>query len=167
MNIYLLRHGIAAEKGKDHPDDSLRPLVPAGVKETLAVAKGMKRLGIRPDLVLSSSFTRARETAAIVAKVLGVLKKLEYSDHLTPDGSFSGLVQDLQSREGIEDILLVGHEPFLGCLIGYWTLGRKEAFVSLKKSGLCRLETESIRNGRCAVLKWLMTPGQLKGIARH
>jgi phosphohistidine phosphatase len=167
MNIYLLRHGIAAEKGKDYPEDSLRSLISAGSKETLAVAKGMKRLGIRPDLILSSPFTRARETAAIVAKVLGSPKKLEYSNHLTPDGSFSGLVRDLQSRDGIDDILLVGHEPFLGCLIGYWTLGRKEAFVSLKKSGLCRLEAEHLRNGRCAILKWLMTPGQLQGIIRH
>ena len=167
MNLYLLRHGIAAEKGNDFPEDSLRPLVSAGVKETLAVAKGMKRLGIRPDLVLSSPFTRARETATIVAKVLGIPKKLEYTNHLTPDGSFSGLVQDLQSRDGIDNILLVGHEPFLGCLIGYWTLGRKEAFVSLKKSGVCRLEAEHLRNGRCAELKWLMTPGQLKGIARY
>ena len=167
MNIYLLRHGIAAEKGKDYPEDFFRPLVPEGVKETRAVAQGMKRLRIKPDRVLSSPLVRARETAAIVAKVLGVSEKLECSDLLAPGSLFSGLVQDLRSREVIENILLVGHEPFLGCLIGYWTNGRNEAFAPLKKSGLCKLEVESVRNGRCAELKWLMTPRQLQLIARN
>ncbi len=167
MDLYFLRHGSAAEKGRDYPEDSLRPLIPAGVKETRAVAKGMRRLGVRPDLILSSPFVRARETAKIVAKILGVSGKLEYSNHLAPGSLFSELVQDLKGREGLKNILLVGHEPFLGRLIGYWTTGRDEAFVALKKSGLCKLETEGVRNGRCAMLKWLMTSRQLQWIAKR
>lgn len=167
MKIYLLRHGIATEKGKGSPGDALRPLVPQGIKETRAVARGMKRLGIEPDLILSSPLVRARETAAIVAKILGTPGRPECSDHLAPGGSFSGLVGDLQARKGVTDVLLVGHEPFLGSLIGYWTAGSKYSFVTLKKAGLCKLEAESVGEGRCAVMKWLLTPGQLRKIAQR
>jgi phosphohistidine phosphatase SixA len=57
MELYLLRHGIAAEKGANYPIDSERPLTKKGRKELRQVARGMCVLGLKFDLI----FTRANE----------------------------------------------------------------------------------------------------------
>ena len=59
MRIVLLRHGIAIDR--DHPDcppDPERFLTSEGQQRTRRAVKGLRRLDVRPDLVLSSPWTR-------------------------------------------------------------------------------------------------------------
>jgi phosphohistidine phosphatase len=60
---------------------------------------------------------------------------------------------------------LVGHEPYLSQLISLLVSGREDIGIDFKKGGLCKLEAEKLRYGKCAQLIWLLTPKQMKEIA--
>ena len=167
MNLYILRHGIAVEHGAPgYAKDADRPLTPEGERKLRHITEAMQALGLTFDLILSSPYVRARQTAEIVAEVLKARKKLQFSDSLTPGGSTQQLIQLLNRLDPEpESIVLVGHEPYLSGLISLLVFGRESCSVVLKKGGLCRLTTESLKNGHCAALEWLLTPKQMALIA--
>src|SRR5436853_7070712 len=65
--LYLIRHGIAEERGDRWPDDAKRPLTEDGIDRLRKEARGLARLGISIDLVLTSPLVRTKQTAEIVA----------------------------------------------------------------------------------------------------
>jgi phosphohistidine phosphatase len=163
MNLYLLRHGIAVEP--DAPglkSDAERPLTPKGKNRLRQIAKAMDALGLSCDLILSSPYVRARQTAEIVAKALKRQKKLKFSDELAPGGNPKALIQQLNDlRPQPKNILLVGHEPYLSKLLALLTAGNTTMEIDFKKGGLARLETIELSYGRCATLAWLLAPRHL------
>ena len=160
MNLYILRHGLAVERGAaGYARDSERPLTPKGERKVWRIAEAMGAMELSFDLILSSPYVRARETAEIVVQAFKAGKKLEFSNHLTPEGSAQellGFLRDHNARP--ENVLLVGHEPYLSELISLFLGGDSRVMVNLKKGGLCKLEVESLRPGHCASLAWLLTP---------
>jgi len=164
MNLYLLRHGIAAEPGvAGYEPDSERPLTAKGENRLRDAARAIKVLGLSFDLILSSPFLRAKQTAGIIAKSLKLRKKLAFSEDLTPAGNPRLLIQQLnQFRPEPKNILLVGHEPYLGKLVALLAAGNTSLEIDFKKGGLCKLEAEFLLYGRCAKLVWLLTPRQLE-----
>ena len=163
MNLYILRHGIAVEPGSPgYAKDADRPLTPEGERKLRQVAQAMEALGLSFDLILSSPYVRARQTAESVAESLNACKRLELTDSLTPGGSTKKLVELLNRLEpSPQSVLLVGHEPYLSGLISLLVSGTESFTVTMKKGGLCKLSTESLLHGRCAALKWLLTPKQM------
>lgn len=164
MNIYLLRHGIAVERGTPgFKTDADRPLTPKGKRQLRQIANAMENMDLPFALIVSSPFTRARQTAEIVAKSLKLKKRLTFSDELAPDGDPRTLVRQLNElRPASEDVLLVGHEPYLSRFISQLISGASDMEIDFKKAGLCKLETRLLRFGRCATLAWLLTPKQMK-----
>jgi phosphohistidine phosphatase len=167
MNIYILRHGIAVMRNDlDAENDAERPLTPKGKRQLRQTAAAMKTMGLRFDLILSSPYLRAKQTAEMVANSLKLQKKLTFSDELTPGGNPRALIQQLNAARPKPDaVLLVGHEPYLSRLIGLLTTGETNLGIDLKKGGLCKLETEKLSHDRCATLVWLLTPRQMKLMA--
>lgn len=163
MNLYILRHGIAAEPGSPgSAQDSQRPLTPKGRRKLRGIAESMKALDLKFDLILSSPFLRARQTAEIVAKVLRCTRRLEFTDRLAPSESPARCVELLaRLAPPLNDVLLVGHEPYLSELVSLLISGGRDARVVLKKGGLCKLAAKSLKPGRSAELEWLLTPKQL------
>lgn len=163
IKLYLLRHAIAVQRGTEgYEDDSQRPLTPKGERKMWRVAEGMRELGLSFDLILSSRFVRARQTAEIVADTFKAKERLKFSAHLAPEGDAEDLVHDLKGLyHQPKCVLLVGHEPYLGNLIATLLAGKPAFEVTLKKGGLCLLGVESLHYGRCAKLEWLLTPRQL------
>jgi phosphohistidine phosphatase len=163
MNVFILRHGLAVEPGSPgYTQDSERPLTPKGKQQLMKVAKGMRRLGLDFDLILASPYVRARQTADIVAKTLKLKKRLDYSEALTPSGSPKELIDYLNRLDPRpEDVLLVGHEPYLSQLISLLISGETGLAISMKKGGLCKLSADSLRADRCATLEWLLMPRML------
>jgi phosphohistidine phosphatase len=167
VNLYLLRHGIAVDPGTPgYENDSERPLIPKGERRLREAAAAMKKLELSFDLILSSPFTRAKQTAEIVAEELKLKKRLEFSDELAPGGSSKALIQKLNElKPAPENILLVGHEPGLSRLISLLVSGGTDAAIEMKKGGLCKLEASELQHGHCAKLAWLLTPAQLELMA--
>ena len=163
MNIYILRHAIAVEPGSaGFGSDAERPLTEEGEKKLAKIIQAMEAMDVSFDLIVSSPYVRARQTAEMVASAYDAHKKLQLSDTLAPDGSSKKLI-DLLNRLAPpwEDVMLVGHEPYLSGLIALLVTGNEEARVQLKKGGLCKMSAESLKHGRCATLEWLLTPKQM------
>ncbi|MGA9452353.1 MAG: phosphohistidine phosphatase SixA [Verrucomicrobiia bacterium] len=164
MKIHVLRHGIAVMRDDlDVENDSKRQLTPKGKRQLRQAVAAMKTLGLRFDLILSSPYLRAKQTAEIVAESLKLKRRLKFSDELAPDGSPKNLVGQLNAlKPEPENVLLVGHEPYLSRLISLLTTGDMELAMDFKKGGLCKLEMEKLSYDRCATLAWLLTPRQMK-----
>ncbi len=163
MNLYLLRHGKAEDKNLHrYASDDERPLTEDGVQDMKKAAKGMKALKLSFDLILSSPYVRARETAEIVADILNLKKKLQLSNFLKVEAEPSKLIRELENyHSDLEDILLVGHEPFMSRLTAKLISGKEFVSVEFKKGSLAKLHTEMLMDDSCAALEWLMTPKQL------
>jgi phosphohistidine phosphatase len=164
MNLYLLRHGIATEpEMAGFKPDSERSLTAKGKNRLRTAARAMAKLNLSFDLILSSPFRRAKQTAEIIAKYFKLREKLAFSDDLTPAGNPRLLIQQLNHfRPEPKNILLVGHEPYLGQLIALLAGGNTSLEIDFKKGGLCKLEAEFLLYGRCAKLVWLLTPRQME-----
>ena len=147
-------------------NDEDRPLIPKGERRLRAAAAAMKKMELSCDLVLSSPLVRARQTADIVARELKLKDQLQVSNALAPGGSMKTLVKQLSGwQPAPENVLLVGHEPYLSRLISLLISGEDHTTVAMKKGGLCKLETVDLRPGLCARLAWLLTPSQLELMA--
>jgi phosphohistidine phosphatase len=158
---------MAVERGTPgFKTDADRPLTPKGRRQLRQIAAAMQSLDLRFNLILSSPYLRARQTAEIVAQSLKLKKCLAFSDELTPDGDPKTLIRQLHELEPAQkNVLLVGHEPHLSRLVALLISGEPATTIDLKKGGLCRLEMDSLRPGRCATLTWLLTPKQMKLMA--
>jgi len=168
MNIYVLRHGLAGERGDpNYPNDAERPLTEEGRRKLWKIAKAMKALDLSFDLLLSSPYVRTRQTADIIAEAFELQKKLKFSKTLEPEGNQKELIQFLNRLKPARiNILLVGHEPYLSTLISLLVSGDSNLSIVIKKGGLCKLGVESLKHGRCATLQWLLTPKQFVVLER-
>jgi len=161
-DLYILRHAVAEERENWAPkSERQRPLTRKGEKEMFRVAKGMKKLDLTFDLILSSPFVRAKRTAEIAAEVLGLEKKLKLSEKLGADAEPEPFIREARRLFGsARKVCLVGHEPFLSELISLFVRGDTAVSIKLKKAGLAKISLDSIKPGG-GILEWLLTPSQL------
>ena len=148
MDIYFLRHGEA-----DWPDwkksDDERPLTKSGKKEMREVAKFLRRLKAKPDLIVTSPLPRAAQTAEITAKHLKLKCK---EDKLLVPGFGRQELERILKKYPEESLMVVGHEPDFSRTIEQVTGGA----VKLSKAGVALVElNRSWRSGR---LLWLFPP---------
>jgi phosphohistidine phosphatase len=164
MEIYLLRHGLAVERGTPgFEDDAQRPLTPKGKKQLRRAGQAMAELELDFEVILTSPFRRARETAEIVARALKAGKRLKLCAALAADRKPAALIRFLEKLKPAPDrILLVGHEPFLSELMSRLLTGGPGLAVDFPKAGLCKLNLKRWGAGPCARLAWLLTPQQMK-----
>jgi phosphohistidine phosphatase len=165
MNLYLLRHGIAVvENEPGIESDNERPLTPKGGKRMRKAAKGLRRLGIAFDGILTSPLVRARQTAEIVADVLGLKSQLQEISGLAPESSVENLLFGLTRFQNREHLLLVGHQPLLGETAAFLLHGKDHPSldIALKKGGMCRIEIDSMPPDKIGTLHWLLAPKQLR-----
>jgi len=163
MTIYILRHGIAVARGAPgYERDAERPLTPKGERRLWRITDAMEELELSFDLILSSPYLRARQTAEIVAEAFKEKKRLDLCDALAADAEPKDVIRFLQALDpSPENVLLVGHEPYLSRLVSLLVAGDAECKIELKKGGLCKLTVESLKPGGCATLEWLLTPRQM------
>jgi phosphohistidine phosphatase len=163
VKVLIIRHGPAGNREeweRAERDDRLRPLTPKGKKEVRRAAAGLIRLVPALDLLATSPWTRAAQTAEIVGKEYGC--EIEEVEQLTPDHRPEDLMPWLQEPSRYEALGLVGHEPHLGLLIGYLLTGKSVSFVDLKKGGACLLGMAEPSKPGTAVLEWLLTDRELR-----
>ena len=159
MNIYIVRHAIAVERGTEgYDDDSQRPLTDTGRKKMKKIAKGLERLGIKLDVILTSPYVRARDTAKILADRFDMMDKIYFTDNLIPPGNFESLIFEIHEKYDVGSIALVGHEPMLSSLVSWLTTGDTDSRITMKKGGVAFLISDSLYQDGRATLEWLLTP---------
>jgi phosphohistidine phosphatase len=157
MKLYLVRHAIA-EDSAGYEDDSLRPLTEKGRERMKRIAAALMEIGVQPDLIVSSPYLRASQTASILAKALKYREEILYSDSLVPMGKTDDMIGEINDKYSVDELMLVGHEPGLSTLASVLLAGDPDIPINFKKGGVCCLSVNDLHDDRKAVLEWLVTP---------
>ncbi len=163
MEVYIVRHAIAAERGSgNYPNDD-RPLTPEGMRKMKRAAQHFPELIPQLDAIYTSPLTRARETASIVAASFDSMVPVEAMDELLPGRSAESVFNFLNEQKEQNAVLLVGHEPELSKLVSV-LLGSSVASVEFKKGSLCSLSIAGAVRPGSATLRWLLQPKHLRAL---
>jgi phosphohistidine phosphatase len=166
MILYILRHGIAEDRVKGRLD-AQRALTDEGRARTLGVAKGLRKLGVGYDALLTSPLVRALETAAIVSEIFEDRPVPEKLDALAAGVATASSVAALKPFARLDEVIIVGHEPGLSQIAAtLLTCSAQGLGIVLKKAGCVALEVGSFVPRGGALLRWMMTPGQLRLIGK-
>jgi phosphohistidine phosphatase len=151
MLLYLLRH---AEAEPHREDDFSRCLTENGLKQARRIGCFMKEQCLRPDLILTSPVVRARETAGVVAKLLGKTDLTEVAwaaCGMDPDRA----IEELGAYSKFKSVLLVGHEPDLSTLISMLIQLSRSPSIQISKASLTCLNLPRIQPGS-GILQFLL-----------
>ena len=159
--LLLLRH---AKSSWEDPglDDFDRPLNERGVKDAKLTGKFARRQMVKPDLVLSSPATRAKNTAELFVAAAGLKNTLAYDERIY-EASARRLLQLLSEfDDAYESVLLIGHNPGFEELFELLTGATKKVpTASLTCIDLNIDKWAGPKSGK-GTLKWRMTPKRLK-----
>ena len=167
MDCVFLRHGIAVERDEWEGSDADRPLTERGAKRVAQAATGLSRLHVQPTHVLSSPLIRAIETAKIVHSSLRVRSAIQIVDELLPDAPPNRFLSILHNLPPESCVVCIGHEPQLGMVASVLLSGRATASFPLKKAGACLIELSVPAKPGRGVLRWWLTPSQLKAMGKR
>jgi phosphohistidine phosphatase len=163
--LYIIRHAIAEERGEAWPDDTKRPLTEQGISRMRKNARGLARLGVSIDVVLTSPLVRARQTAEIVASAFAPKPQLVTIESLAPGASYAALMADVEKNaKKSSRIALVGHEPGVGELAAR-LIGTRHP-IEFKKGAVCRIDVDTIPPDGPGHLQWFVTPRIVRAIKK-
>ncbi len=166
MDLYIVRHAIAVERGDPaYPWDDDRPLTPEGMHKFRLAARGLEKLDVRPDHILSSPLIRARQTAEILRDTVLPHLEIECTPHLKPGAEFGDSLGAVAAL-GAKSVAVVGHEPHLSGFASYLLIGPKGAASLVFKKGAAALICFPAEPAPgLGYLEWLLQPGALRRIA--
>ena len=167
MDCVLLRHGIAVERDEWEGPDADRPLTEKGKQRVREVAAGLNWLDVQPTHVWSSPLIRAIETAKIAHRSLRVRSAVHIVDELLPDAPPDRLLSILHDLPPESCVLCVGHEPHLGMVASVLLAGKPSTAFPFKKAGACLIELSIPAKPGRGVLRWWLTPGQLRAMGEQ
>jgi phosphohistidine phosphatase len=168
MELLVVRHAVAKDKeafARKGKSDAERPLTKQGRRDFRKGARGIARLAGTVDLLATSPFARARETAELLAPALGVERPLHRAE-LEQGAPARALVAWLARQRRAGTVAIVGHEPDLSRLVALLLSGRTQDLVELDKGGACLLAFEGRVGPGAGRLRWLLTAKQLRRLAR-
>jgi len=158
MRLYIVRHGIAIDREDPKcPPEAERYLTEEGVEKTKQVAEAVAALGIQADLMFSSPYVRATQTAGIFASELEYSKqKIRRTDSLLPGAEPGAFLRELAREKDVSTVFCFGHAPHVDGLLAA-AVGASRHITSMKKAGVALVELKRLSppNGQ---LVWLITP---------
>jgi phosphohistidine phosphatase len=118
--LFLLRHAKSSWKQPELNDHD-RPLNKRGKKEAPLVGQYLKENALVPDLILSSTARRARDTAQAVAEESGYPGEIEYNKdlYLSDTACYLDILRHLP--DSVNRVLVVGHNPDMDDLLNLLT----------------------------------------------
>ncbi|HEY1240599.1 MAG TPA: phosphohistidine phosphatase SixA [Bryobacteraceae bacterium] len=156
MEIYLLRHGIAEDAAPGKPDSD-RALTAAGREKLRRVLARARAAKVKPDLILSSPYSRAVQTAEVAAEALGYRDPIVQTPTLLPEADPHDTWDEIRAHKSENSLLLASHEPLMSSLLAY-LLATPTLAVDFKKAGLVRLDCERLGPEPHGTFKWMLTP---------
>jgi phosphohistidine phosphatase len=162
MELYIVRHGIAIDReDPKSPAEADRFLTEEGIEKTKQVAKAICALGLHADLLVSSPYVRAMQTAEIFASALGFAKqKIGKTETLLPGAEPGAFFRELARQKQASAVFCFGHGPNVDELVAA-AVGSSRPITSMKKAGVALLELKRI-SPPSGQLLWLLTPKVLK-----
>jgi phosphohistidine phosphatase len=160
MKLIVVRHAIAEDRDPvAWPDDGVRPLTKRGRRRFESAARGLWRLVPEVDIVLSSPYLRAWDTALILQKQAG-WPAPQVCDELR-NSPPEDVLRAIEPYRHLDTVVVVGHEPYLGRLIGHLLSPSGSIGLELKKGAAACIDmTEAGPR-----LLWLLQARALRQLA--
>ncbi|NLX50403.1 MAG: phosphohistidine phosphatase SixA [Methanospirillum sp.] len=152
MDLYVLRHG-KAERTAPGEDDAVRNLTEKGQRDARRLGRWMRDRDLAIDLVATSPYVRARETAVLVLQGDPAPPPIETWDELRPDGEVEAVLARLEAFDPSGAVLIVGHEPLLSSLASAAMGGGR---IRLPRGALAKVA--GFAPGGSGALELLVTP---------
>ncbi len=166
MNLYILRHGIA-EDAPPGGDDGARKLTSRGREKLRDSTAGMRALGLKFDVILTSPLARASETAEIVAAAYSNTPPPRVEPRLAQGVPAQEAIAAIKEFSRRHDVMIVGHEPQLSAIASILLSGSPQGInINLKKGGLIALETAARGDRDGARLRWMLAPRQMRKLSK-
>lgn len=160
MKLYLIRQVMAEAESESSQMESA--LSEKAKTRLLRVSLGLAKMGVAPELILSSPLTSAHESAQIIARGLGGTH-VEKLEELAPASSLDALMESLRSFASLSGLGLVGHQPQLGRLASLLLSGSPSGCeLNLKKFSATFLRGSLVEDSVHFVLQWLIPARALR-----
>ncbi len=157
MEIYLVRHAEALER-REGLAEEVRHLTAKGRKQAAKQARRLKKAKVRPDLIMTSPFVRAVQTAELLAAQIGKDAVVAAHGCLSIDVEPEEGIKMIRSSGKLKSIMLVGHEPHLSklaaAMLGY------EQVSPLHKGGCLAISWNSEKTDNHASFNWYLQCGR-------
>jgi phosphohistidine phosphatase len=151
MKLYLIQHGEA----KSEIEDPGRSLTSRGEKEVMSVSKVASGLHILSKKVYHSGKLRAKQTSEIISGALKIPDPLVQSvQGLNPNDDIRPWAEQISKER--EDLMLVGHLPFLEKLTSFLLCGDENARLILFRYGAIVCLDQKGDKGWA--VRWILTP---------
>jgi phosphohistidine phosphatase len=165
MDLYILRHADAWPLGEQGiRTDEERFLTKRGEQQARRAGQALVQLGVHPRLVWSSPWLRARQSAELLMRAWPNLPALHLMPDLVPPGDLPALLLAIR-QEKCSSLVLVGHEPFLGQLLGHLISPHHDLTIPLGKGNLAAV-TWDPRQGK-GELQWLLGRKIMRRLTKH
>ena len=150
MALYLIQHGKSLSKDQD-PDQGLSA---EGIAETERMAKLSKDYDVAVSQIRHSVKTRARQTAEIFAGALNPKQGIQEVSGIKPLDDVAAYAADIDPAE---DIMLVGHLPFMERMTAFLITGSIDKPVfKFQNSGIVCLDKDP--EAQAWVIQWALMP---------
>lgn len=163
MRICVLRHGIADDPTRDRPDEE-RALTEAGRRSLTRILSHLASVDLRPDLILSSPYLRAMQTAEIAADCLGYKDDIVTARALEPEADPQAAWDEVRAWRPRSCVLLVSHNP-LCSLLARFLLQSPALSVDFGKAALFCAQVRSAGPQPRCTLEWFLRPSVLLSAA--
>ncbi|MDQ3365492.1 MAG: histidine phosphatase family protein [Myxococcota bacterium] len=161
MQLFVIRHAIAEEAAPGQ-DDATRELTDDGERKLRQVVKGLRRIGVEIDRVLTSPWARAARTAELLGPLCEAPPLVTELLTRSPKSELLALI-----AERNETTAVVGHEPWLTELVAWLAFGdtRHGEALDFRKAGLMWLDGSAVPGGM--TLRAMIPPRALRALRKQ
>jgi phosphohistidine phosphatase len=162
MILLLVRHADAGDRNPAQwPDDRLRPMTDKGRKVQTKVAKALQKMGVVPEVIVTSPWARAAQTAEVMQRELGLMEPPTPSDALAADPDPARLDADIGARGSDAIVAAVGHSPWIEEWASLLLTGMPQGLqVDFPKSGVLAIALDRVVPGT-GTLRFFLRPKML------
>ena len=160
LSIIIFRHG-KSDWDAIYDMDHNRPLSKRGYKAAKIMGRYIKKIDQIPDKVISSSATRAKDTAGIAIRHGKWSSKLSIESNIYGGSSETLLDIIPHLHKKIKSVCLVGHEPTCSSFISLCTFhSQRFTTASMAKINFRVDKWNEIEFGKGS-LEWIKSPKEI------
>jgi phosphohistidine phosphatase len=158
MILYIIRHAWAADRTDPAwPTDESRPLTEEGSHRFARMIEILAKRDFAPESIATSPLVRCRQTAEIIARVLGGRPKVVEREELAPGSNLEGLVKWTARRAmDCKEVAWVGHAPDVNDLAAA-LVGDAQGAIRFAKGAVAAIEFADVPRTSQGELRWLVT----------
>ncbi len=163
MELYLLRHSFSEERSATGRDAD-RTLTAEGIANLQRVLELARNAGVRPSLILSSPYARAKQTAEIAARTFEYDGNVLHVPAFAPDSSPFRAWEEIRVHDGEASLLVAAHEPLLSSTVA-WFAGSTREMIRFVPAAMVRIDFAELSPHPNGVMRWMISPELVGRIA--